>query len=256
MIKKSYIEKMHKEIDGLLSESQRKKLYRYLETNPEAKKLYEELSQTAQLLGDLPQVVPSPNIKKYILNSINPNHYPAVRRSAKIGSLFALPMARPSAKLAFVFSLGCLIGIFVYAAIMQQRPFQHSLNSTNLYGTIGVDGPLDSDASTVFPVAASETNGTVTVTKGEESFALVADLLTAQATDLRIEYDAASLHYSGFSTTSRKISLDLGLNDIRISSLGDVQFSLYFNKINTNVFDVTLKFFRDGECIYKQDISL
>lgn len=257
MIEKLYIEKMHQEIDDSLTETEQKKLHRYLEANPEAKKLYEDLLQTAQLLGDMPEVEPSPNMIKYIMNSISPKRYAPARTSLKTKSFFPLWLAKPLTKMAFAFSLGSVIGILVYSAITQQWTGPHSMNATDFYGTIGVIGPKDSDLSKVFHIAASDIHGTVTATKGKEHFTLLTNLKTGQPTEVSIEYDLSSLHYSGFSTTKRtKFSLDPDLNDIRISFLGNAQFNLYFNRTNADVVSVTVHFFANGEWVYTQVISL
>ncbi|MCB0753910.1 MAG: hypothetical protein KDC52_20735, partial [Ignavibacteriae bacterium] len=75
MIQPEYIELMNKDIDKIISASEKKKLDKYLKENEEAKILHKELLRTEELLDTIPENVASENLKKRILNSIDYNMY-------------------------------------------------------------------------------------------------------------------------------------------------------------------------------------
>jgi hypothetical protein len=90
MIDKKKIELIHKAIDGEISSAETIKLQTYLETNEEAKELYQNLIQTSSLIEDIPHVEPPAYLKQRIMNSIDPNLY-----SAKQKKQTANPILKP-----------------------------------------------------------------------------------------------------------------------------------------------------------------
>ncbi|MEE9429918.1 MAG: hypothetical protein V3V16_02690, partial [Melioribacteraceae bacterium] len=62
MIKPKYIELINKDIDKIVSTSEKKILEKYLSQNEEAKILHKELLRTEELLDTLPETEPSENL--------------------------------------------------------------------------------------------------------------------------------------------------------------------------------------------------
>ena len=85
MIDRKYIELINYEIDGIITPEQRSQLQEYLLKNPKAKKLYQELTATNSMVNSMPEIEPTENLKKRVLNSINFNKY-------QKGNLSPLPL--------------------------------------------------------------------------------------------------------------------------------------------------------------------
>ncbi|MCB9250085.1 MAG: hypothetical protein H6613_16825 [Ignavibacteriales bacterium] len=64
MIQPEYIELINKDIDKIISASEKKILDKYLKENEEAKILHKELLRTEELLDTIPENVASENLKK------------------------------------------------------------------------------------------------------------------------------------------------------------------------------------------------
>ncbi|MCU0643870.1 MAG: hypothetical protein MUC94_06380 [bacterium] len=139
MIDEKYIELMNKEIDGVITKSEQERLHNYLSANSEAQKLYNDLRQTSELLSKIPRVEPSPNIKKYVMNSIDLNRYSKATKPGRLKALVSNLLIKPTPKLAYAFALGILVGILVYSALLENVISKRGTDVADFYGTIGID---------------------------------------------------------------------------------------------------------------------
>ncbi|MBN1480636.1 hypothetical protein EH223_21020 [candidate division KSB1 bacterium] len=252
MIEKFYIEMIHKEIDGFISETERKKLHRYLETTSEAKKYYAQLSQTSEFLDKMPRLEASPNIKKYVMNSIDVKRYATSRKFFGNKSI----LTKPVIKLAFAFSLGILCGIFVYAGILQQIS-ERTANNSDLYGSIGVIDTAKFETVKEIPIVLPELSGTLAVKRLGNNIDIQTILNSQQPTEMLIEYDESFLKLVRFTlANSTKTFFDPGEKNVRISSGGDMQFTLSFTDVHIENDIIAVKLFSDGRLIDAQEISL
>jgi hypothetical protein len=256
MIDRIYIELMNKEIDGVITKTEQEKLHSYLSVNPEAQNFYDDLRQTSELLSEVPKVEPSPNIKKYVMNSIDWNRYAKAKRPFRFKSFVPSLLTKPIPKLTYAFALGILVGILVYSAVFENIITKRGMNITDLNGTIGVDEKAGFKTIQTIPIALSDINGTIAIKQMKNIVIIEADLSAQQETELLIEYDQTCLQYSHVISGSRsKITFDFGGNDVRTSSLGDAHYHLFFKKIVTEGKPVVLKLTVVGKLVYTQNIA-
>jgi len=257
MIDKKYIELMNKEIDGEITTIEQQRLHSYLSANPEAQKFHDELCQTSELLSKMPGVAPAPNIKKYVMNSIDLTRYSKATKPGRLKSLVANLLVKPSPKLAYAFALGILVGILVYSTLLENVIYKRGMDVTDFYGTIGVDEKAGFKTIQTIPIVLSEIDGTIAIKRLENIVVIEADLSTQQETEMRIEYDKTHLEFSHFSSGSRsKIAIDFGGNDVRASALGDMQYRLFFKAVVADGKPIVLKLFVAGKLVYTQNIAL
>ncbi|MDZ7359546.1 MAG: hypothetical protein ONB46_02305 [candidate division KSB1 bacterium] len=119
MIADKFIELMHQEIDGANSPKESAKLQAFLASNPEARKLYEELASMSSLLQEVKPVEPPAYLPHVIMNRLPTNRY-ASRPAANWVAGFREWLATNfSPKSAFAFAGGAIMGIVMYALLVQ-----------------------------------------------------------------------------------------------------------------------------------------
>lgn len=257
MIEKKYIELINKEIDGVITENEHEKLQNYLSANPEAQKFYDELGQTSELLHNMPKLEPSPNIKTYVMNSIDLNRYSKATKPGKLKSLVSNLLVKPSPKLAYAFALGILVAILVYSALLESIISKRGMEVTDFYGTIGVDEQAGFKTIQTIPIALPEINGTITIKQHQNIVVIETDLSSQQEIEIEFDYDQSHLRFSHFNSSSRaKISFDSGENYVRSLSTGDMQFILFFTEVAAEGKPIGLKIAIAGEVRFTHNITL
>jgi len=257
MIDRKYIELMNKEIDGVITNTEQERLYSYLSANSEAQKLYNELRQTSELLSKIPRVEPSPNIKKYVMNSIDLNRYSKATKPGKLKSLVSNLLVKPLPKLAYAFALGILVGILVYSALLENVISKRGTDVTDFYGTVGINEQAGFTIIQNIPITLPEIKGFVSVKRLENIVVFETEVRTLKEMEIQFEYDESHLKFSHFSSSSQaKIFFDVSENYIRASFCGDIQYSLFFAEIAGDSKPIILKIFVAGELVYTQNISL
>jgi hypothetical protein len=257
MIDEKYFELMNKEIDSVITKAEKEKLQSYLSTNPEAQNFYIALHQTSERLSQIPEVESPPNIKKYVMNSIDLTRYSVSKKPGKFSSLRLNVLAKPSPKFAFAFALGIVIGILVYSGFLENVISKRDLDLENFYGTVGVDEKAGFKTLASIQVALPEMNGSIIVKRLDHIVVIGTDVRTQQETEIYLEYDQSGLQYSHFNSDSKsKISLEPDDNSIRIFFSRDIRYHLFFTEITAVSKTVTLRFFTAGELALTKEISL
>lgn len=252
MSEKYYIELMHKEIDGMISPKERAKLFRHLAANAEAKKLYDELCQTTAFLGRAQRAEPSPNIKKYILNAIDPTRYRPAPKPLRRSAILAPVFGKPVVKLATVFSLGLVFGMLIFSATTQQLFLRRGINGAEVSGTIGAEKPGFTTIQT-WLVDSPAITGSFVLQKSAGLIKILAAVSTQEAMEMRLHYDATRLVFSHISSTGpAPFSFAPGGEEIRLTGSGELQVSLFFEPIKTDGDSVEVQLFAVGELIWSQ----
>lgn len=257
MIDEKYIELINKEIDSVITKTEQERLYRYLSANPEAQQFHDELRQTSDLLSKIPKLEPSPNIKKFVMNSIDLNRYSKAKKPSRLKSLVSSLLVKPSPKLAYAFVLGILAGILVYSALLENVISKGGRDVTDFYGTIGIDEKSGWKIVKEIPITLPGINGTIAVKRHKNIVVIETDLHTQQETEIRFDYDESHLQFSHVSSGSRsKIAFDFKGNEVRTSAQGDVQFCLLFKEVVADGKPIVLELFVAGELIYTKNLAL
>ncbi len=137
MISEKYIELMNGEIDGGNSLGESADLQGYLARNPEARRYYDELCSMANLISQAKQLDPPDGLKHTVLSSLKqPLERETKSRVIPFFSAFRLRM-RP--KYAYVFAVGLIAGICLYALFARVSSSGNHLNFDELYGTISFE---------------------------------------------------------------------------------------------------------------------
>jgi anti-sigma factor RsiW len=130
MVPDEYLELIHAELDGRLTDPQRADLSRYLLENPEARKLRDELRKLNAALEQIAPVEPPAGLRESILESVKlPPAVAAPRR------VWAAPA---SFRYAAAFAGGALVTALAFQVASDQSAGQHT---SQLVGTMSPPHP-------------------------------------------------------------------------------------------------------------------
>lgn len=149
MIEERYVELMNRQLDGLITEAESRKLREYLSKNDKAQRAYEDLVNMARALGKVEEVQPPVYLKSHILNSIRQTPTPERTRSGFVANLVEFLSRRSFTRYALVFTSGLCVGIlfFILANPLREDagPDASKLSgSAILFPDISTLAPIDS----------------------------------------------------------------------------------------------------------------
>jgi len=257
MIDENYIELMHKEIDGLIEPEERDELHEYITGNEEAKNLYSELLQTANLLKDVPVVSPPQNLKAQIMESIDWSRYREKARVPDLVSMLSNWFFRPQYKFAYAFAIGIVVGVFLYAFFFSTINMQEHLDNTDLYGTIGIQASKDLKNLQNIPIEVNEINGGIHLRQFNDFIVFDVNLKAKTAFNLSLQYESQNYKFRGFQRDDNsKVVLKEEYNSIEISTSEDARYLVFFNKLNEKATPIDLRIQQGGQIVSHQSVYI
>jgi hypothetical protein len=233
MIDQKYKLLINKAIDGALSAEDEKRLRIYLEHNPEARHLLEDLRQTSAVLNKLSEIEPPPALKKRILNAIDISTYTEQAKMPIIKSLLPGWLLAPKAKLAYAFILGLIISALTVVPYLLTRFQTQQLNTSYLSGTIKKSGNTNFNIIHSIPIDRSGINGSIKIKKFQSSVILSFDLEAAAEIEIVLAYDSTQLHFENFEPVAySKYTLNYEKGVLKINLTDSIKFSLFFTLLN------------------------
>lgn len=256
MIDETYIELMHKEIDGIIDPEERDELHNYITRNDEANNLYKDLIQTAKLLKDIPVVSPPRSLKTQIMDSLDWGKYQRKASKPDLGSILANWFFRPRYKLAYAFAIGIVVGVFLYAFFFSTMNMQEPINNTDLYGTIGLNAGKDLRDLQNIPIDLNEISGHINLRQFKEFIVFDVNLKSNAAFNLSLQYGSQSYQFRGFHRDSNNnVLLKEDNNSIEISSDSEnARYLVFFNKLGQKPNPIDLKILQAGQVLSHQSI--
>jgi hypothetical protein len=232
MIDKKYLQLMHKQIDGEITQHEFAELQNYLSRHEEARAIYEELIQTNEMLNRVPAIDPPGELSKLIMNSIDPQRYAVKDRMrfeySQIFNWFATPNRKP----AYAFAVGLVIGLLVYALLMVALFKEQSINITDVYGTIG---HIDSNRLETVQTTSIETEqvqGSINLKRLDDLICFEITLKCESSCDLTLAFDKKDLRFIGYHPSQpTQIKFENQENSIKVAASEGIQFDLFFNKL-------------------------
>ena len=243
MIDKKIIELIHKEIDGIITPEEKARLRKYLSQNPQAQRVYEGQVHTAELLHQIPSIDPPEDLKKRIMNTIDLNRYTAARTK--------MPSWRPSRawsfrinpKLAFSLGLGFILGIFVFAMLLNVSTDDFRMRSKDFIGTIGLHGKNRFQQVDKAIITLPNIQGRLTLLQADDHIGLDVRLHSRELFELLVRWPADQIEFQGFQPNDKiKTTFENGDDYIKTSNATEAQHVLYLRRTTSeSVFiDVTL----------------
>ena len=260
MIDKKISELVNKEIDGVITPSEKIKLDQYINNYPEARKLYYELINTEKKLNLLQDTDPPENLKKNILNSIDINRYAKPRRNdfRKTVTSFI-----PAPKILITFALGAAVCLIVLSAIFKTPDIFSPFQSDDVSGTIGLS---NSRIIKSVPVAASAIEGNIEILKGYDASGQVSDgemnhiqlninLESTEKFTIKFRFNTKEGIIEDFSCSGpSEFSLDEGTLNIVSAEENKSTFIVSFGSKIPDHMEMSI--LREGQELYKQFVEI
>ena len=220
MIPQKFIELINKEIDGLDSRAESRKLKGYLAKHAEAKRMYEDLAKTADALRRIEDVEPPAYLRQHILNSLGKNRSEEVRGQGLWTRLLDALGERSLPKYALVFASGFAIGVILLLIVVPRdlgvRDTSELTGTMALVPELSVFQPAD---SAVF--RAPEASGVVKTYYGSNFIIAEVRLQSDKPVTTQIGFRPESMTFSGYKRLQgEEGSLDVGQNTVALTQSG------------------------------------
>ena len=253
MIEKQYIELINKDIDNVITPAEKVKLQDYLSKNDEAKVYYEEIHLTNEYLNKLPDIEPSPSLKKQIINSIDFSKYSRKTKKTFI-KILGLNRSLFTPKLAYAFALGLIAGIFIYSIFVNDFFNVNSFDKKDITGTIGIE---NANVSTIEEIAVTkEVSGKIELKGYENSFWLNVNLNSPKPFDVEINYhdQVRFLNFSPDLTGNTTLTNEHGY--IKVTNSGSQHYRLLFKRNKADKASLLLHIEQSGISLYEHKFFL
>jgi len=232
MTEKDYIDLMHREVDGLLSETEKVKLQQYLNKNPRFNDLYQEIIQTADLANRIDDVDPPLNLKKNILNSIDSNRYHTNDAVGRERSLLLDWFTSKNSRVVLAFAAGLLVGIILYSVFIIDAGQNQQLNNLNFYGTIGIPENVNFKMLDQISHESSALNGHIRLFKYDAIIWFEINLTPTTQCDLIFSFDQSILRFSDLKPLDyTQTMIDNGQSNLKITLYEPSRFLLLFTQL-------------------------
>ncbi len=265
MIKPEYIELIHREIDRENSSDESAKLKEYLAENEEARLLYDELAAASRILSAVQEVEPSGNLKKRILNGIQPSRYAPRERATLLSGIKNLTeniFGSPSYKMKFAhaFAFGLFAGAAIYSVFNSSLTENNLIDISDFYGTISQSQSsgrfVDADYG---EINLPEVSGSISMRYSKDLALCEVALHSQNNTEVVLEFDESQLAFNSFMKLKAdgSTTINATTGSLRLSNFGDGAFVFVFvKKDSTKRAAVNCKIFSSGKLLYENSFAI
>jgi hypothetical protein len=256
MIDRKYIELINYEIDGIITPEQRSQLQEYLLKNPKAKKLYQELTATNSMVNSMPEIEPTENLKKRVLNSINFNKYQKGSEKSRVHVTNRKWLFDALHKPAYAFVFGIIFTAIVIIPFILSDLDNGSDTHQEYWGTTGIEKLNQLHTIEQIPVGLDQISGSVYIKTNGDLFIFEPDLRFDQQTELKIIYDPAQLQLADIKPTITVQKMILEDSSIRISGSKKIQTLLIFSTRTQSSSKIQFETYQNGRLRFQRTILL
>jgi hypothetical protein len=244
------IELIHRELDGLNSREESADLVAFLSTDPEARKLHDDLVRLKSLLKTVEPAEPPRYLKNAIIGAIQRSWAQSTR------DFFASLRLTPAH--AFTFAGGLAVGILAFSLVAGNAFTDHSVDLTNLYGTV-----MSADLVGKLPISDQKSfdrpgvHASVTLRASEAL--VVAELHFQSEGEVKIglQYAADAISFKSFGQLrNAPNNVSIEQNSIRINNAGENHYALVFERKSLNGFPLRYSVYRSGSIVHSEDLSV
>jgi hypothetical protein len=256
MTEKQYIELINKEVDGLLSEKEKDQLQNYLEKDPKAKSLYQEINKTSDMRKFVDDIDPSTNLKKGILNTIDINRYASEHRTNFLRLTISDWYTRLNPKLVYAFAAGVIIGLIMYSVFLTEAIQDQPLDNIKFYGTIGI--PENANISQLDQVTLDfpEVTGTVGFYKFDDIIWFEIDMTNSDRCTIAFKFDPTKIIFDSFKPLKHSInSVGNKKNIVTLTVNENGHFLLLFRQNSTENTQINLQITPATEAPFKYNFQ-
>jgi hypothetical protein len=257
MIKSKYLELIHKEIDGEISQENKEKLFAYLSQNEEARTVYDELFYTANLLKNVPVVDSPPDLSRDIMNSITLNRYSNEMKAKFDFAAMINWFIKPTPKPAYAFALGLIFGLLVYAIVIMMVFKEQPVDLADLYGTISTIDKNEVENISTHAVDLPEAYGSINLRRIKNTLLFEINMQPTGIFELKMNFDKEYFDFAAYHPLCpAQTNFENQENWIRVSSSDNVSFVLFFTKIQEIESSLDLSIETSGKNIFRHSFLI
>jgi hypothetical protein len=257
MTKKKYIELINKEVDGLISKIEKHQLHEYLEKDLQAKNLYQETTKTSEMLKQVTEVEPSPNLKKRILNSIELKSYAPEYTKKSVRSSISEWFTNLNPRSVYAFTAGVIIGLIIYSVFLTNMAQEQSMNNSNFYGTIGIPENANVGKLDQVPVEFPGLTGTINFYKFENILWFESNISNSDQFEMTFIFDQTKILFDSFKPLKQSnVLIQNKASTLNIVINGDCHFLVLFTQKSTENILINLKLGQAAEVLFNYKFQL
>ncbi len=251
MIDPKYIELINRDLDGELTERERRALEAYLASNPEARTYSDEIHKLSEMLDKVERLEPHPNLKKKILNSVSTKR---VERREKSWNWLPQFHLRLNFRLVFSFAAGVVAGLFLFAIINPLQP----VKQVDLVGTIGLEQTAGAmrvmDRS---EIRQGDLRATLSTLVNGKLALVEMQLNTSVASDVVVTFEPSKLAPHGLTHVQRfEGPVQFGTGVVRFQHRGGNRYRLWFKVESPEESRVRVSMTTSGEHLERELVVL
>ena len=265
MTEEDFIGLVDKVICGEITRAERVELEAYLAANGEARRTYDEMIETCELLGKVGDLEPPGDLRKRIMDSVDATVYRAgtqqVRTAGDSGWTGLKNLFRPRLKLALALSIGIILGLLGYSIMGGGggRPGDVS----RLYGTIAGGGAGNPNILSSLVVDAEGTRGTINLFEAGDLLIIAPEFAPGADIDFIIEFDPEAVRFEGFASPDGP-GVTLTVDEGYVASHGSGNGHYVISRsdtgrqrdIGTGPANLAIKVARAGRVVYQGEFHL
>ena len=200
MINKRVIELINKEVDGFASAEETARLKAVLRENPEARKLFDEISSLADAMAGVARADPPPTLQPSIMRALN-NLETSKKRMAGLSGLVQTIRSSVLRNPGFVFAGGLAVGLLIF--VLSSNIFiTRSVDESELTGTLVLHGPVPGfSPGDLIDINRDDLKGSIETQFSPGLCLLRLRLETRDTVSVSILTDAASVHIEAIRPT-------------------------------------------------------
>ena len=245
------------DLEGEISDQDKEDLHRFMDENPEAKNLYRQFSEITEHIHGLPQIEPGPEMRKIVMNSIDPDKYKK-QSAGKDYKMFKSGWSgRPMVKIAYAFAIGIFAGAILSTAFFFNYSKYFQVDSTNVSGTIGSIESVEMKPVETVPIQIYEAMGQVILKSNGQQCELELDLQVREPVVIELS-DFSDKNYvlSVEPGNSNNMKFDYSNNKVKIfTEYGTQRSVLKFFRIDKQPMDFHLNLSNSDKILFTHSFS-
>lgn len=247
-IDQKYLELIHADIDGELSDKLRVRLVEFLQKSDEGRQVHNELSRLCRTISSAAPLDPPPYLRQLILSSIKPARKPPVIAD-RLKAIFTVP----ALMYCGAFAAGIVLTIaFVAANHISRRAFD---DPTELVGTVSSKALQESGAAGRMNIGTNEIAGMVTLSNAGPDLALAFDLSAKKRVKIIADFSDPDIWFSGFAQQDNAgTSIEAEAGRVTLYAEGKRQYTMYLHHVSAANGAIKLRFYVDNALIHEGEL--
>ena len=233
MVDKKILKLINEQFDHEISAMEEKRLRQRLENDAAAREYQNQLHQTADILKQLHDLEPPSYLKTQVMNAVRAKSSQSCARAGWFSKIVSVLEVAVRRRPSLVFATGLLLGIVIYAGLVDQ--FEHQLVPTqsDLSGTLVLtDNDKALKVTQSFPIVADGVTGSVQVKCAENLSLLDVHLVPSRPLSVEFGYPPGERTFVALKKLDDSApSLRLLADTVRISIAKETHYLLVFHDV-------------------------